>query len=110
MLEREAEFLASHSHTATAVMDGVKRLDLEIKKATNNAVDLKVIGPLVLAAGAFMELGIAAATPVWLTLGLFSFNHFIELHTPHPDGDSEGSSEAAPPPRPRPRRKNPRFP
>src|SRR5271163_2242359 len=40
-IEAEAEFLASHSHSARAVVDFVKKLDREIKLATNNTVDLK---------------------------------------------------------------------
>src|ERR1700758_2229747 len=42
-IEAEAEFLASHSHTARAVVDFVKNLDHEIKKATNNNLDLKIV-------------------------------------------------------------------
>jgi len=89
LLTKEAEFLAGHSHTAHVLMDFVNQIDRGIKQATDNAVDLKVIAPLALAAGVFFELGIAAATPVWLTLSLFSFNHFIDLHSHHPpNGDA----------------------
>jgi hypothetical protein len=84
MLEREAEFLSSHSHSAKVLFDGLRRFDIELKKATDNNVDLKVLAPLGLAVYAFMELGFEAATPVWLTLGLFSFNHFVTLHTQTP--------------------------
>ncbi len=35
--------------------------------------------PLGLAAVTFIEIGATAATPVWVTIGLFSLNHFIEL-------------------------------
>lgn len=111
MLEREAEFLSQHSHTAKAIVDWMKALDTGIKQVTGNAVDLKVMAPLAVAVAVFMELGVAAATPVWLTLGLFSFNHFVELHSqPDPDDaacpprDAAGS---APPPM---RRKTPRYP
>jgi cation transport ATPase len=76
-LEKEAEFLASHSHSAKALFDA-------LRKATDNNVDLKVLAPLALAAYAFVELGFEAATPVWLTLGVFSFNHFVALHTQRP--------------------------
>jgi hypothetical protein len=117
MLEKEAEFLSAHSHTAAALIGSVSRLDQEIKRATGNAVDLKLIGPLALAVAVFLELGVAAATPVWLTLGLFSVNHFIELHTPPSDVDpppapSSGDGSSVPPPTPpaRPRRKIRRFP
>jgi len=86
-IEEEAEFLAEHSHTARAVVDFVKKMDQELKRATNNAVDLKVVFPLALAVYTFLELGFEAATPVWLTLGLFAGNHFVELHAhAGPDG------------------------
>jgi hypothetical protein len=104
MIEKEVEFLAQHSHTAQVVLQTVRQLDNGIKRASGNAVDLKVIAPLALAVGIFMELGVAAATPVWLTLGLFSFNHFIDLHAHHNDGapqsvpPSKAKPQAARPP------------
>jgi len=33
-----------------------------------------------------LEVGAAAATPVWVTLTLFALNHVIEMHTQHADG------------------------
>jgi len=84
MLEKEAEFLSSHSHSAKIVFEGLRKFDAGLKKATNNNIDLKVLAPLSLAVYAFMELGFEAATPVWLTLGVFSFNHFVTLHTQTP--------------------------
>lgn len=79
MVEAEAEFLAEHSHSAKAVVNFCRNLDREVKKATGNSVDLKVLVPLGLAVVTFVEIGAAAATPVWVTIGLFSINHFIEL-------------------------------
>jgi hypothetical protein len=84
MLEKEAEFLSSHSHSAKVIFDALRQCDAALKKSTGNNVDLKVLAPLGLAVYAFLELGFEAATPVWLTLGLFSFNHFITLHTQTP--------------------------
>jgi hypothetical protein len=84
MLEKEAEFLSSHSHTAKALLEMLRKFDVGLKKATDNNLDLKVLAPLSLAVYAFMELGFEAATPVWLTLGVFSFNHFVTLHTQTP--------------------------
>jgi hypothetical protein len=83
-LEKEAEFLSSHSHTAKIVFDLLRKADLALKQSTGNNIDLKVVAPLGLAVYSFLELGFEAATPVWLTLGLFSFNHFVTLHTQHP--------------------------
>jgi hypothetical protein len=79
LIEEEAEFLAEHSHTARVVVDLCASLDRKLKKATNNSVDLKVLVPLGLAAVTFVEIGATAATPVWITIGLFSLNHFVEL-------------------------------
>jgi hypothetical protein len=84
MLNKEAEFLSSHSHSAKVLFDMLRRFDAGLKKATDNNVDLKVLAPLGLAVYAFLELGFEAATPVWLTLGVFSFNHFVTLHTQTP--------------------------
>jgi len=82
-IEEEAEFLAQNSASARAVVDMFKSMDRNIKSATNNNVDLKI----VLAGGIILftvfEVGATAATPVWVTLSLFAMNHFIEMHS-HP--------------------------
>jgi hypothetical protein len=88
MLAHEAEFLAEHSDSAKVIFDFINGLDQSVKRYTNNAVDFMVIAPLAVAVGAFLELGITASTPVWLTLGLFSFNHFISLHSRANTGDA----------------------
>ena len=36
--------------------------------------------PIALAGFTFLEIGAAAATPMWVTLVIFSLNHFVELH------------------------------
>jgi hypothetical protein len=90
-LEREAEFLTSRSTTARVIVDFLRDCDVKVKQATNNAVDLKVLVPLALAAYAITVMELTASTPMWATLGLFSFNHFLELHShdqdPHVIGD-----------------------
>jgi Heavy metal associated domain 2 len=79
-IEAEAEFLASHSHSARAVVDFVKKIDREIKMATNNTVDLKILFAAGIIAFTVLEVGATAATPVWVTLAIFTVNHFIEMH------------------------------
>jgi hypothetical protein len=79
-IETEAEFLATHSHSARAIVDFVKMLDREIKIATNNNVDLTIIFAAGIIALTVFQIGPAAATPVWLTLAIFTVNHFIEMH------------------------------
>jgi hypothetical protein len=100
MIEHETVFLAQHSHSAKILLDWTAALDRHVKRMTDNAIDLKVLAPAALAVGAFLELGVTAATPVWLTLGLFSFNHFIAIHS-HPqanDGQKPDEQPAAVPP------------
>lgn len=82
-IESEAEFLASHSESAKAVVDFFKSLDREIKFASNNYVDLKIVLAVGIIGLTVFEVGASAATPVWLTLTVFSLNHFIDLHQ-HP--------------------------
>ncbi len=80
-IQREAEFLAAHSETASAIVETVKRWNALLKRATNNNLDLKVLLPLGLAAWAVVQSDPEIATPLWLTLSIFSFNSFVSLHT-----------------------------
>ena len=79
-IEAEAEFLASHSHTARAVVDFIKKIDHEIKRATNNNLDLKIVFAVGIIGLTVFEVGATAATPVWVTLAIFTVNHFIQMH------------------------------
>jgi len=81
-IENEAEFLAERSETARAVVHFMKRFDREIKRYSHNTVDLKILLAMSLIGLTVVEIGAHAATPVWLTLSVFTFNHFLELHTP----------------------------
>src|ERR1700687_4139056 len=80
-IEEEAEFLAEHSDAASAVVDFRRHCAREIKLATVNIMDLKMV--LCVGHVVFMifEVGAAAATPVWVTLTLFGLNHFIEMQS-----------------------------
>lgn len=79
-IAREAEFLAQHSHTAAMIVDFFTRLDQEIKRRSHNYIDLKIIAAAIIIVGTVFEVGTAAATPVWLTLVVFSVNHMVQLH------------------------------
>ncbi len=89
-IEAEAEFLASHSHTARAVVDFVKKIDHEIKLATNNNLDLKIVFAVGIICLTVFEVGATAATPVWVTLAIFTVNHFIQLHEQQNLGGNAG--------------------
>jgi len=78
-IQTEAEYLAENSQTARAVVDFFKKVDAEIKDASNNTVDLKIVLAGGMVAAMFIEIGATAATPVWVTLLLFGANNYIEL-------------------------------
>jgi Heavy metal associated domain 2 len=80
-IEQEAEFLARNSDSARAALEFCKKLDREIKLATHNTVDLKIVFALALIGVTVFEIGATAATPVWVTLALFAVNHFVEMHS-----------------------------
>jgi hypothetical protein len=80
-IQEEADFLAEHSEAAKAVVDFCKHWDREIKVASGNLVDLKIVLCIGLVGFTIFEIGAAAATPVWVTLTLFGLNHFIEMQS-----------------------------
>lgn len=87
-IEAEAEFLAKHSHSMRAIVDFVKKADREVKLATNNNVDLKILFAVGIIGLTVFEVGATAATPVWVTLAVFTINHFVELHDHHPAAEA----------------------
>jgi Heavy metal associated domain 2 len=91
-IEAEAKFLASHSHTARAVVDFVKKLDREIKLASNNTIDLKIVFAVGIIGLTVFEVGATAATPVWVTLAIFTVNHFIEMHERQLQANANGDN------------------
>jgi len=116
-VEAEAEFLSRHSETARTVVDSFSALNQAVKRATNNNLDLKILLPLGLAVYSVLEIGIETSTPLWITLGIFSFNSFVSLHTRQDDTASDMETEqvesaaVAPPtaPAPRPRKRKERV-
>jgi cation transport ATPase len=77
-IEQEAEYLAEHSHTARVIVDYFKHFDEQIKFATHNVVDLKIVLALGIAGFTIFEVGASAATPVWVTISIFALNHMIQ--------------------------------
>jgi hypothetical protein len=77
---QEAEFLAEHSHTARVIVDYFKHFDEQIKLATGNVVDLKIVLALGIAGFTIFEVGASAATPVWVTISIFALNHMIQAN------------------------------
>jgi hypothetical protein len=84
-VQEEAEFLAAHSELARMVVNATRELNAAIKRATDNNVDLNVLVPGVLAIYSAIYAGAEFSTPLWVTLGIFSFNSFIALHPSLPE-------------------------
>ncbi len=80
-MEDKAKFLAEHSAAARGFVEFGKRVDREIKVASGNNIDLKLVLAGGVVAATVLGVGATAATPVWITLLLFGTNHFVELHT-----------------------------
>lgn len=80
-IQQEAEYLAEHSQAARMVVDFCSEANRQIKIATDNVLDLKMLLAVAVVGVTIFEVGAAAATPVWVTLALFGLNHFIEMQT-----------------------------
>jgi hypothetical protein len=93
-IQQEAEFLAEHSHAAKVVVDFFRTTDQQIKIASGNAVDLKMVLACGIAGFTILEVGANAATPVWVTLAMFGLNHLIEANTPE-DREPQGAVATA---------------
>jgi Heavy metal associated domain 2 len=58
------------------------QLDNEIRTATDDEFDLKFILPLVVGVLGIFSYRRSSAAPLWLTLMIFAFHSFLNLHTP----------------------------
>ncbi len=95
-IAEEAEFLSRHSEAARVVVDFCRKADREIKLATHNVLDLKMLLAIGVVGFTVLEVGAAAATPVWVTLALFGLNHFIEMQTSEPESQEADAPSPVP--------------
>jgi hypothetical protein len=82
-IQAEAEFLAEHSQLAKTTVEFCKKVDRELKMLSGNTIDLKITLAVGVAAYTFLEIGAGAATPMWVTIGLFAVNEFAERSSDH---------------------------
>jgi hypothetical protein len=76
-----------NSHTeernvSHSIDSGFKNLSNSVKRATDGAIDLKELFPVVLAAAALAFIKTAEGTPLWVSLLNFSFSSYMALHEP----------------------------
>jgi TctA family transporter len=62
------------------VVDFFTDFDRQIKVASDNVVDLKIVLAAGIAGFTIFEVGASAATPVWVTLSIFALNHMIQAN------------------------------
>jgi hypothetical protein len=63
-----------------SVEDVFRKLSSEIKRETHDAIDLKEVFPLAIAAYDFFFVKRSRPTPLWMTLLIFAFSSYIDLH------------------------------
>jgi Heavy metal associated domain 2 len=85
----------SHSDAAATVANAVYDLNNRVEKATNGAVDLRIIFPLSLAMLSIRQLlkqGLRLEIIPWYVLAWYAFDSFVKLHgvsKPQPSSVSE---------------------
>lgn len=70
------------SEASVLLADAFENLDRRVRIATDNSFDLRSLLPITVLGAAVLRLGVAAATPLWITLAIFSFSSFAAMH-PH---------------------------
>jgi cation transport ATPase len=93
-IEQEAEYLAEHSHAAKVVVDFFRDFDHQIKVASGNVIDLKIVLAAGIAGFTIFEVGASAATPVWVTLSIFALNHMIQANMAENEKQQDEEEEA----------------
>jgi hypothetical protein len=81
-IQGEAEFFAERSLMVRTIVALFKSIDQQVRVATDNTIDLKIVAAVGFAGLALMEIGVTAATPMWVTLAIFALNHLAELNLP----------------------------
>lgn len=81
------------SQASLALAAAFRSLDGRIRTATDNTFDLKSLLPIGVVGGALLRLGAQAATPLWVTLAIFSFSYYLVLDSDasKPDDIKEAS-------------------
>lgn len=83
VVERDADLLAQRSLAARLLVQFFKKLDLAIRRATGNVVDLRVL--LLIGVGGYSivrSIRGKAVGPLGLILVLFAFEYFARLRRP----------------------------
>ena len=81
LAQQELQLLSRHSLAAKHLIDLFHQMNLGVKKASGNIVDLRVLLPLCLSVYSLASKK-DRPSPLWLTLLIFAFNSFVTLNQP----------------------------
>lgn len=79
-IDKEGERLDDPSYAARGLVDALKAFDWEVKGATANLVDLKIVLAAMVAGVGLLQLGAVAASPAWVALMFLGLNRAAELN------------------------------
>lgn len=75
------------SGVARSIDRGLKEISDTVKHSTGEAIDLKELFPFAVAAAALFFVDKTLGAPLWVSLLIFSFSSYMDLHEPEqPDG------------------------
>lgn len=81
-VETDLTMLANRSRVAAALVDGARTLNLLLKRATNNTVDLQILFPVAFAAISLFFIDRRREPGLWIMLLFVSFHTFLTLQQP----------------------------
>lgn len=81
-VESGADYFAKRSRVAASLIDAVKLVNLELKRATNNMVDLRLVLPLIFVGYDLFFIDRKKSPLAWTMLLLGSFQTFVALNRP----------------------------
>jgi hypothetical protein len=73
-------YLEQHSRLAESVVSTAEQLDTHLRRVSDGYLDLKLLLPLGVAVATSLHKARAKGTPMWMTMGIFAFNAFLNLH------------------------------
>ena len=90
----DGDFSTENSEAARSVDNLFHHLNDGVKRTTKDLIDLREIMPFGIAIYAFFWVDRAIGNPLWLSLLMFSFSSYMDLHEPEPGTAVEDSIDA----------------
>ena len=72
--------VSSPAQITKGIADSFRYLDGQVKVASSNTIDLRGLVPITAATVSLIMAAESMATPLWVTLAIFSVNSFLQLN------------------------------